>query len=146
MQYLVKLSLGIHSYTHAHTHTTLYIYTHTHTSRFPPEPSGYLHIGHCKALMLNWEYSRYYKGKMILRFDDTNPSKEKAEYVDSFVNDIASLGVKPDIITHTSDSFDLIHKYAMQLIQEGRAYMDDTNVEVMRDERMKMIESKYRCV
>ena len=87
-------------------------------TRFPPEPSGYLHIGHCKALMLNWEYSRFYEGKMILRFDDTNPSKEKGEYADSFLRDIAILGVKPDIITHTSDSFDIINNYALTLIKE----------------------------
>ncbi len=113
-------------------------------TRFPPEPSGYLHIGHCKALMLNWEYSRFYGGKMILRFDDTNPDKEKGEYVESFIRDIAKLKIKPDKITHSSDSFDIINDYAIKLIKEGKAFMDDTPSLQMRDERMAKIDSKYR--
>ena len=74
-------------------------------TRFPPEPSGYLHIGHVKALMLNYHYSKVYEGKMILRFDDTNPAKESQEFIDAIHADLAKLGVTPDIVTHTSDSF-----------------------------------------
>jgi glutamyl-tRNA synthetase len=113
-------------------------------TRFPPEPSGYLHIGHVKALMLNWEYAKVYNGKMILRFDDTNPAKEKGEYVESFIHDIKRLNIQPHMVTHTSDSFEIINNYALQMIKEGKAFMDDTDVDTMRTERMNRIESKHR--
>ena len=75
-------------------------------TRFPPEPSGYLHIGHVKAAMLNYHYAKMYAGQMILRFDDTNPMNEKIEFVDNILRDLATLEIKPDRVTYTSDYFD----------------------------------------
>lgn len=74
-------------------------------TRFPPEPSGFLHIGHVKAAMLNYHYAKIYGGKMILRFDDTNPLNEKIEFVENIIRDLKTLDIKPDIVTHTSDYF-----------------------------------------
>lgn len=115
-------------------------------TRFPPEPSGYMHIGHVKAAMLNAEYAKLYKGKMILRFDDTNPQKEKAEFVTNMLRDLKSLDIVPDTITYTSDSFDLIAKYAIQMLTEGKAYMDNTPQEQMREEREQRKNSVHRDV
>jgi glutamyl-tRNA synthetase len=113
-------------------------------TRFPPEASGYLHIGHVKAMMINNHYARHYKGKLIVRFDDTNPSKEKQEYEDAIISDLASLEVRPDIVSHTSDHFETIIALARKMITEGNAYMDDTPQEQMRNERMDGIESKNK--
>ncbi|KAK0545106.1 glutamate--tRNA ligase [Tilletia horrida] len=113
-------------------------------TRFPPEPSGYLHIGHAKAVILNQYFAKLYKGKMLVRFDDTNPSKEKAEFEESIIEDIALMGIKPDSTSHTSDYFDHLYKLAIQLIQEGKAYCDDTPQETMRAERMDGIASARR--
>jgi len=74
-------------------------------TRFPPEPSGFLHIGHVKAAMLNYHYARVYNGKMILRFDDTNPMNEKIEFVENIQRDLKTLDINPDQVTHTSDYF-----------------------------------------
>lgn len=105
-------------------------------TRFPPEPSGYLHIGHVKAAMLNEYFAHAYKGKLIIRFDDTNPSKEKVEFEDSIIQDLAFLGIKGDKITHSSDYFDDMFELAVKLIELGNAYCDDTSVTVMREQRM----------
>ncbi|KAH9114281.1 hypothetical protein AeMF1_011628 [Aphanomyces euteiches] len=113
-------------------------------TRFPPEPSGYLHIGHIKACLLNDYYARHYQGKLIVRFDDTNPSKEKEEFEQSILDDLRRLDIIPDQVTYTSDSFDVIIDYARQLIREGNGYMDNTPQEQMRDERMNGIESVNR--
>jgi glutamyl-tRNA synthetase len=113
-------------------------------TRFPPEPSGYLHIGHVKAAMLNYHYSKMYNGKMILRFDDTNPAKEKGEYVENIKKDLATLEIYPDRVTHTSDYFDQLHDIMTQMIKEGKCYLDNTPVDQMRKERMDGTPSKCR--
>ncbi|XP_059696995.1 bifunctional glutamate/proline--tRNA ligase isoform X2 [Haemorhous mexicanus] len=116
--------------------------------RFPPEASGYLHIGHAKAALLNQHYQVNFKGKLILRFDDTNPEKEKEDFEKVILEDVAMLHIKPDQFTYTSDHFETIMKYAEKLIQEGKAYVDDTPAEQMKAEREQRVESKHRnnCV
>merc|ERR1719271_663896 len=113
-------------------------------TRFPPEPSGYLHIGHAKAVMLNNHYARHYNGKLIIRFDDTNPSKEKAEFEDSIMADLKTLGIIPDQVSHTSDYFEKIQALMEGVIKAGMAYCDDTEMMKMRDERDKGVESARR--
>lgn len=114
------------------------------TTRFPPEPSGYLHVGHAKASLLNDYYARRYKGRLVVRFDDTNPSKEKDEYQTSIIEDLGKIGVKPDVVTFTSDYFETIKQYALWMITNGLAYMDDTPQEQMQKERMDRQHSKHR--
>ena len=113
-------------------------------TRFPPEPSGYLHIGHAKAVLLNDYYAKRYKGRLIVRFDDTNPTKEKEEYQESIVQDLAKLGVRPNIVTYTSDYFDTCIGYAKYMIQNGLAYMDNTPQEQMKIERNDRKNSVHR--
>ncbi|XP_042330475.1 bifunctional glutamate/proline--tRNA ligase isoform X4 [Sceloporus undulatus] len=112
--------------------------------RFPPEASGYLHIGHAKAALLNQHYQVNFKGKLIMRFDDTNPEKEKEDFEKVILEDVAMLHIKPDQFTYTSDHFETIMKYAEKLIQEGKAYVDDTPAEQMKMEREQRVESKHR--
>lgn len=114
------------------------------TVRFPPEASGYLHIGHAKAALLNQHYQVNFKGKLIMRFDDTNPEKEKEDFEKVILEDVALLHIKPDQFTYTSDHFETIMKYAEKLIREGKAYVDDTPAEQMKAEREQRIESKHR--
>lgn len=114
-------------------------------TRFPPEPSGFLHIGHAKAALFNDYFAhKQYNGKLILRFDDTNPLKEKQEFEDSIIEDLALLGVTPDVTTHTSDYFQELYGYCVQMLEDGTAYADDTEQMVMRHERMEGIASKRR--
>ncbi|XP_026551528.1 bifunctional glutamate/proline--tRNA ligase isoform X2 [Pseudonaja textilis] len=112
--------------------------------RFPPEASGYLHIGHAKAALLNQHYQITFKGKLIMRFDDTNPEKEKEDFEKVILEDVAMLHIKPDQFSYTSDHFEKIMKYAEKLIHEGKAYVDDTPAEQMKSEREQRIESKHR--
>ena len=100
-------------------------------TRFPPEPSGYLHIGHLKAAILNQYFAEMYKGKLIIRFDDTNPTKEKEEFEDAILEDLAVLNIRGDKLSHTSDYFDQLYDYALQMIQLGKAYVDDTDRETV---------------
>ncbi|KAF7818045.1 glutamate--tRNA ligase, cytoplasmic [Senna tora] len=112
--------------------------------RFAPEPSGYLHIGHSKAALLNKYFAERYQGQVIVRFDDTNPAKESNEFVDNLLIDIDTLGIKYETITYTSDYFPELMEMAEKLIREGKAYVDDTPREQMQKERMDGIESKCR--
>ncbi|ORX57652.1 glutamyl-tRNA synthetase [Hesseltinella vesiculosa] len=113
-------------------------------TRFPPEPSGYLHIGHAKAALMNQYFAETYKGKLIIRFDDTNPSKEKTEFEESIKEDLKLIGVESNVVTHSSDYFDEMYQLALKLIKEGKAYADDTDQQTMRDQRMKKVASKCR--
>nr|XP_033793348.1 bifunctional glutamate/proline--tRNA ligase isoform X2 [Geotrypetes seraphini] len=112
--------------------------------RFPPEASGYLHIGHAKAALLNQHYQVNFKGKLIMRFDDTNPEKEKEDFEKVILEDVAMLHIKPNQFTYTSDHFETIMKYAEKLIEEDKAYVDDTPAEQMKMEREQRTESKHR--
>ncbi|PKA63043.1 Glutamine--tRNA ligase [Apostasia shenzhenica] len=112
--------------------------------RFAPEPSGFLHIGHTKAALLNQYFAQRYQGKLIIRFDDTNPSKESIEFVENLLRDIKTLGIKYDAVTYTSDYFPRLMEMAENLILKGKAYVDDTPREQMQKERMDGIESKSR--
>ncbi|KAL1970822.1 hypothetical protein VTN77DRAFT_2656 [Rasamsonia byssochlamydoides] len=114
-------------------------------TRFPPEPSGYLHIGHAKAALLNDYFAHEkYKGTLLVRFDDTNPSNEKVEFQDAIIEDLALMGIKADKLSYTSDYFDKLYEYCIQMIKDGNAYADDTDKETMGAERMKGIPSKRR--
>mmetsp|Transcript_861 Transcript_861/g.990 ORF Transcript_861/g.990 Transcript_861/m.990 type:complete len:714 (+) Transcript_861:19-2160(+) len=113
-------------------------------TRFPPEPSGYLHIGHCKAAILNATYAKQYGGKLILRFDDTNPQKEKVEFETNIKNDLKTLGITADRITHTSDYFQEILDLATKFIKQGLAYVDMTPSEELKTMRRNKQATKYR--
>ena len=105
-------------------------------TRFPPEPNGYLHIGHAKAVLLSYSIAIDYQGKFNLRFDDTNPLKEEQEYVDSIVKDLKWLGVCwEDRLFYTSDYFDVKYEFARRLIRAGRAYVCDLCPDEIRDYR-----------
>src|SRR5438477_5809511 len=94
-------------------------------TRFPPEPNGYLHIGHAKSISLNFGLAAEFGGKTNLRFDDTNPETEETEYVENIKNDILWLGFQWDKELYTSDYFDTIYEFAVKLIKDGFAYVDD---------------------
>ena len=118
-------------------------------TRFPPEPNGYLHIGHATSICLNFGLAAKYNGKCNLRFDDTNPSKEDVEYIDSIQQDIQWLGFQWEGETHyASDYFQQLYDWAEKLIAEGKAYVDDQPAEVISAQRMNPMEpgvnSPYR--
>ncbi|PQJ61160.1 glutamine--tRNA ligase [Vibrio chagasii] len=111
----------------------------THTSvhtRFPPEPNGYLHIGHAKSICLNFGIAQDYQGQCNLRFDDTNPEKEDVEYVESIKNDVSWLGFEwSGDICYSSNYFDTLYAYAVELINKGLAYVDELSPEQIREYR-----------
>jgi len=117
-------------------------------TRFPPEPNGYLHIGHAKAICLDFGLADEFGGKTNLRFDDTNPEKEETEYVDSIMEDVRWLGFEWDGLYYASDYFDQLYEWALQLIRAGKAYVDDLTAEQVREYRGNLTEpgkdSPYR--
>ncbi len=123
------------------------VYTKVQT-RFPPEPNGYLHIGHAKAICIDFGTAQKYSGKCNLRLDDTNPTKEDVEYVDAIKEDIEWLGFKWDSIYYASDYFDFIYECALKLIDKGLAYIDESTPDEIREYRGTLTEpgkeSPYR--
>ena len=118
-------------------------------TRFPPEPNGYLHIGHAKAILLNYSIAKIFNGKFNLRFDDTNPIREEQEFVDSIIEDIRWLGANwKDHLFFSSDYFETKYQFALHLIKAGRAYVCDLNPEEIREYRGTLtepgIKSPYR--
>ena len=117
-------------------------------TRFPPEPNGYLHIGHAKAICLDFGLADEFGGKTNLRFDDTNPEKEETEYVDSIQEDVKWLGFHWDGLFYASDYFDQLYQWAVKLIKAGKAYVDDLSAEEIRKHRGTLTEpgedSPYR--
>lgn len=117
-------------------------------TRFPPEPNGYLHIGHAKSICLNFGLAQEYSGKTNLRFDDTNPVKEEDEYVHAIKEDIHWLGFKPDNEFYASDYFEQLYQFAVKLIKKGKAYVDDLSADEIRAHRGTLTEpgknSPYR--
>ena len=123
-------------------------YERVHT-RFPPEPNGYLHIGHAKSISLNYGLARDYGGKFNLRFDDTNPTKEEQEYIDAIVEDVGWLGAGwEDRLFYASDYFEQLYAWAVELIRQGKAYVDDLSADEIREYRGTLTEpgrnSPYR--
>jgi glutaminyl-tRNA synthetase len=117
-------------------------------TRFPPEPNGYLHIGHAKAICLDFGLADEFGGKTNLRFDDTNPEKEEQEYVDSIMKDVRWLGFEWDGLYYASDYFDQLYVWAIKLIQDAKAYVDDLSADEIRKYRGTLTEpgrdSPYR--
>src|SRR5688572_14919515 len=117
-------------------------------TRFPPEPNGYLHIGHAKSICLNFGVAQEYRGICNLRYDDTNPEKEEVEYVKSIEEDVRWLGFTPAAVLWASDYFDLMYEYAIELVKKGKAYVDDQTAEQIRKSRGTLtapgVNSPYR--
>lgn len=118
-------------------------------TRFPPEPNGYLHIGHSKAILINYLTAQKYGGKLNLRFDDTNPTKEEQEYIDAIIRDMHWLGVDwEDRLFYASDYFGQLYEWAVELIKNGLAYVDDLTADEIREYRGTLTEpgkeSPYR--
>ncbi len=109
-------------------------------TRFPPEPNGYLHIGHAKAICLDFGLADEFGGHTNLRFDDTNPEKEETEYVDSIMEDVKWLGFHWDGLFYASDYFDQLYEWALKLIRDGKAYVDDLSAEEIRKHRGTLTE------
>ncbi|MCI7321993.1 MAG: glutamine--tRNA ligase/YqeY domain fusion protein [Lachnospiraceae bacterium] len=109
-------------------------------TRFPPEPNGYLHIGHAKSILLNSGLAKKYGGKFNLRFDDTNPTKEKVEFVESIKADVEWLGAQWDGVYFASDYFDQMYEAAIQLIKKGKAYVSDLTADEIREYRGTLTE------
>ena len=109
-------------------------------TRFPPEPNGYLHIGHAKSICLNFGLADEFGGRTNLRFDDTNPEREEQEYVDSIMKDVCWLGFDWDGLYYASDYFDQLYEWAIKLINDGKAYVDDLSAEEIRKYRGTLTE------
>jgi glutaminyl-tRNA synthetase len=125
----------------------------TVVTRFPPEPNGYLHIGHAKAICLNFGVAQEYGGRCHLRFDDTNPAKEEQEFIDAIKRDVHWLGFDwGEHLHHASDYFEQLYEWAEYLIREGKAYVDDTPPDRMRSQRGTLTEpgqnspDRYRSI
>ncbi len=101
-------------------------------TRFPPEPNGYLHIGHAKAVSLNYGFAKTFGGRFNLRFDDTNPEKEEEEFMQAIMDDVRWLGCPWDALRYASDYFDQFYEWALELIRSGKAYVDDQSPEEIR--------------
>ena len=117
-------------------------------TRFPPEPNGYLHIGHAKSICLNFGVAAEFGGLCNLRFDDTNPAKEDVEYVESIQEDVRWLGFEWASMFYASDYFELLYRYAEELIRQGKAYVDSLSADDIRAYRGTLTEpgrnSPYR--
>jgi glutamyl-tRNA synthetase len=113
-------------------------------TRFPPEPNGYPHIGHAKAAVIDEEYAKMYSGKLILRFDDTNPLNEKIEYYEAILEGLSWLNIKPDMVKNTSDDINLLHHYGRKLINKGGAYICLCDQTTIHDLRSKGIPCQCR--
>src|SRR3954465_8302911 len=108
--------------------------------RFPPEPNGYLHIGHAKSICLNFGVAEENGGTCNLRFDDTNPTKEDVEYVDAIREDVEWLGFRWDSLLFASDYFERLYQFAVELIRRGQAYVDSLNADEIRAYRGTLTE------
>jgi len=145
----VEVNIGsnfIHDIIDRHLEEGVYDRVHT---RFPPEPNGYLHIGHAKSICLNFGTAAKYNGLCNLRFDDTNPAKEEMEYIESIKEDVSWLGFDwEDRLYYAADYFDEMYEYALILIKKGKAYVDDLSAEEIREYRGTLTEpgknSPYR--
>ncbi|HMD82282.1 MAG TPA: glutamate--tRNA ligase family protein, partial [Anaerolineales bacterium] len=117
-------------------------------TRLPPEPNGYLHIGHVKAFMIDYLIAKENNGEVILRFDDTNPTKEETEFVDAIMDDARWLGIEWKKVTFASDYFDELYDWAVRLVMMGKAYVDDQSPEEVSANRGTLTEpgknSPYR--
>ncbi|MEC8307656.1 MAG: glutamine--tRNA ligase/YqeY domain fusion protein [Pseudomonadota bacterium] len=117
-------------------------------TRFPPEPNGYLHVGHAKSICLNFGLAEEFSGRCNLRFDDTNPEKESQEYIDAIEEDVRWLGFEWSDLCHTADYFDQLFEWALHLIRNGDAYVDEQSAEEMRANRGTLtepgVDSAYR--
>ena len=113
-------------------------------TRFSPNPNGYLHIGHAKAIIINYEYSKKYEGKFILRFDDTNPKVISSEYYDEIINNLEWLGIKPDSISNASDFIDVLYDHALTLLQKQKLYICECDQYTVKKNRLSGSECDCR--
>jgi glutaminyl-tRNA synthetase len=117
-------------------------------TRLPPEPNGYLHVGHIKAFLINYNIAKDFGGELDLRFDDTNPAKEETEYVEAIQEDAHWLGIEWEQVLFSSDFFELLYQWAIKLVKKGKAYVDDQSPEEVSKKRGTWtepgVESPYR--
>ncbi len=113
-------------------------------TRFPPEPNGYMHIGHAKAAIIGFEYAKRYQGKFIVRFDDTNPAAENKEYYGAFLDSFEWLQIKPDFVKNSSDDMEKFYSLAEKMLRSGNAFVCTCTQEKMREHRSAMIDCEHR--